>query len=213
MKINPFVVWILVIIIYAVGLAGFMIPSLKDLFIWLIPVNILFAFAVLLLGESKLNLQFWLYFALCFAFGYFIELAGTRTGVIFGDYQYGDGLGIKVLDVPLMIGVNWFFMAYTSVSFVKKYFSSKIIQTLLAPALMVAYDFFLEPFAMEHDMWSWGGDIIPLQNYVAWYLGGLFLCSVAIWSKFSIKNKNAIFLFFVQFLFFIILYIRREILS
>ena len=202
-------VWFVVIVIYLVGITGFMIPALVPLFEWLIPLNILFAFGVLLLGEEKITPRHLLLFIVCFLFGFFYELAGTKTGIIFGEYFYGKGLGLKLWDVPLLIGLNWFFMVYTSLHVIQSFTSDRLIQILSAPVLMTAYDYFLEPFAMAHDMWSWTGNSVPLQNYVAWYAGGLALCAFAVWGKFTLKNRFASGLFAVQAAFFIVLYLYQ----
>lgn len=202
-------VWFVVAVIYLVGISGFMIPSMVPLFEWLIPVNILFAFAVLLYGEEKISVRHLQLFAVCFLFGFFYELAGTKTGVIFGDYTYGKSLGMALWDVPLLIGVNWFFMVYTSLHVAQFISSKKIVQILTAPLLMTVYDFFLEPFAIDHDMWSWEGGIIPFQNYVAWYAGGFFLSAFSVWGKFTLRNRFAAGLFGVQGLFFLLLYLYR----
>jgi len=196
-----------VTIIYLVGLTGFMIPSLHDLFIRLIPANILFAFVILLLGKKEFTFKSIMLFLVCFLFGYFIELLGTKTGIIFGDYAYGSSLGWKIYGVPLLIGLNWFFMVYTSLAVSAVVHSARWVQTLLAPLLMVLYDYFLEPFAMRNDMWDWKSDTVPVENYIAWYFCGLFLCAIAIWGKFDIRNRFAAGLFVVQVLFFVVLYI------
>jgi putative membrane protein len=202
-------VWFVVAVIYLVGITGFMIPSMVSLFEWLIPVNILFAFAILLFGEEKMSVRHLQLFLVCFLFGFFYELAGTKTGVIFGEYAYGKSLGIALWDVPLLIGVNWFFMVYTSLHAVGIFTSNKFLQATTAPLLMTVYDFFLEPFAMDHDMWSWAEGIIPFQNYVAWYAGGLLLCAFTVWTKFPLRNRFAAGLFGVQGLFFLVLYLHR----
>lgn len=207
-EINNARVWFVVVVIYLVGLAGFLVPALRELFIWLIPFNILFAFGVLLWGGQKAGAaKKLLLFSVCFLFGYFYELAGTKTGIIFGQYAYGNGLGPKVWDVPVLIGLNWFFMVYTSLALSAAVSKNTYIRLFLAPALMVAYDFFLEPFAMAHDMWHWAGNAVPLQNYLAWYAGGLFLCAVALGGRFGTGNRFAPGLFVVQFCFFVILYL------
>lgn len=198
-------VWLVVIIIYLVGLVGFLTPDLHNLFIWLIPFNIIFALVILVFGIEKFTYHTFIFFLICFFFGYFIELAGTKTGLIFGSYAYGGSLGPKLFGVPLLIGVNWFFMVYTSLALTSTFTKSAWAQIGVAPLLMVVYDFFLEPFAMKHDMWNWSGGVVPLQNYVAWYAGGFILCAIAIFGKFDTKNRFAPGLFVVQALFFVLL--------
>ena len=199
-------VWFVVSVIYAVGLAGFLIPAWHGVFVWLIPFNILFAFVILLLGEEKLTPAKGGLFLICFLFGYVYELAGTKTGLVFGEYTYGDALGIKILDVPLLIGVNWFFMVYASLAISARITASRWGIVLLAPAFMLLYDYFLEPFAIQNGMWHWSDGNVPPQNYVAWYAGGLLLCTVAVLGKFDFRNRFAAGLFVVQALFFAVLF-------
>lgn len=195
-------VWAIVAIIYAVGLVGFLLPALRDLFVWLIPFNILFAFAILCLGEERFTWKKALLFLLCAAFGFMYELAGTKTGIIFGEYAYGTSLGIQLWGVPLLIGLNWFFIVYTSLSVASALTRSQVGIVFLAPAFMVLYDVLLEPFAVRNHMWAWAHGEIPLRNYLAWYAGGWVLSALAVWGKFDIKNRYAAGLFWVQVLFF-----------
>ena len=51
------------------------------------------------------------FFIFAFSIGFLVEVIGVNYGIIFGNYTYGKVLGFKVLNVPLMIGVNWFFLS------------------------------------------------------------------------------------------------------
>ena len=78
-------------------------------------------------------------------------------------------------------------------------------RALIGAALMVVYDFALEPAAIDMDMWNWGGPV-PMQNYIAWFI----ISFVLIWfadktEMVNRKNKIAAPLFFIQLLFFILL--------
>ena len=46
--------------------------------------------------------------------GFFIEVIGVKTGFIFGSYYYGAAMGIKILAVPLLIGLNWSILVYST---------------------------------------------------------------------------------------------------
>ena len=48
----------------------------------------------------------------CFATGIAVEIIGTATGGLFGDYQYGNVLGPSIQKVPFIIGINWFITIY-----------------------------------------------------------------------------------------------------
>jgi putative membrane protein len=39
-------------------------------------------------------------------------MLGVHTGILFGNYKYGNALGLKLNDVPILIGINWFIVVY-----------------------------------------------------------------------------------------------------
>lgn len=194
-----------VLIFYMVGLLGFLLPFSKDIFIKIIPLALLLSTYLLAIYHEKYTRKSILIFFLIFTLGFFIEVIGVNTGLVFGTYAYGKGLGIKLLNTPLMIGVNWLFLTYTSISLVEKLKLKQGFTILLAPLLMVLYDIILEQLAPKMDMWSWQGSAIPLRNYIAWYLFGVAF--VALFRIFRIDTKNSLaaILYCCQFLFFVLL--------
>jgi putative membrane protein len=105
-----------------------------------------------------------------FAAGYFIELIGVNRGVIFGEYRYGQGLGLKLWNTPLLIGMNWLMMVYLSGSVVSLMNLRVIPSILIASFIMLLYDVLMEQVASDLDMWYWANNTIPLQNYIAWFI-------------------------------------------
>jgi len=63
----------------------------------------------------------------------------------------------------------------------------------------------IEPVAMAYDFWDWTNDIVPLQNYIAWYMIAFVLLVCFYKLEIAIKNKVAVALLVLQFLFFGIL--------
>jgi putative membrane protein len=105
-----------------------------------------------------------------------------------------------------MIGVNWFLLVYCSLSIVDRYIDTPYFRAVAAAALMVVYDFALEPAAIRLDMWSWAGGAVPLQNYLAWFIIAFLFNSLAgRLGVFDRENKLALPLFFIQMGFFIVL--------
>lgn len=194
-----------VLIFYLVGLLGFLLPFSKNIFIAITPFALLLSTYLAAIYHEDYTRKSVLIFLLIFTLGYFIEVIGVNTGLIFGQYAYGKGLGIKLLNTPLMIGVNWLFLTYTSISIVQKLKLKQGYTILLAPLLMVLYDIILEQLAPVMDMWSWQGAVVPLRNYVAWYLFAVVF--VAIFRIFRIDTRNPLagILFYCQFLFFVLL--------
>jgi len=192
-------------IFFAVGVAGLSIPFTRDLFQALIPLTLLMNLALLFIFHGKLTGAFWWKVGVIYLFGFFIEMIGTNTGVVFGEYAYGPSLGPKVLHTPLMIGVNWVMLVYASLVIMSRYFENRYFRVLMAAVLMVVYDFALEPAAVAFDMWSWGGPV-PLQNYIAWLVISFVLIYFADLTRLvNVKNKIAPSLFYIQFGFFITL--------
>lgn len=194
-------------IIYLVGVAGFIIPSLNPLFIWLTPINILGTFIIAWIFHKKWEMNHILLIAIIGLIGFFIELAGVKTGAIFGNYFYGNTLGKKWQTVPYLIGVNWAAMIFYSSSLLAGRIKNNIAMAFLGAAIMTIYDYFLEPVAMRYDFWHWKSNHIPLQNYLAWFVISFIFHLILNAGCKPIKNKMASALFFIQFTFFLILHL------
>jgi len=197
--------WI-AIIIYAVGLTGFLVPELQQMVVGLTPVNILFAIFLALVFQKKWDAPFvfaGLMIALC---GWLLEVAGVHSGLIFGSYKYGKTLGYSILEVPLILGANWFMLVYFTRNVVSGWFKDPAIISVVAAAMMTGFDFLLEPVAMLFDFWSWKGDVIPLQNYVAWFIASLLIHYAYLKTVKIAPNPMAGRLLLLQAVFFAVLY-------
>ncbi len=203
----PFIGIAVLIILHAVGLIGTAFFD-EDL-MKLTPVNLLISIGVVLWFHEIYNKPFIIYLAIVYVCGYLIELAGITTGKIFGQYFYGNNLGIKLADVPLIIGVNWVMLSYGSMSIVGRLSDKFIVlrNQFLAPAvgafLMVFSDFWIEKLCQRLDFWYWRGNVIPIQNYTAWFLFSFAFNFLFVRLQLNSKNIVAVWLFILQLLFFI----------
>ena len=84
-------------------------------------------------GKPKQMLAFFLIFLL----GFVVEVVGVQTGLIFGSYSYGATLGVKLFDTPLLIGLNWIFVSYSSYSIACQVSDNKYLQLFLQLKLNV----------------------------------------------------------------------------
>ena len=201
--------------VYGVGLAGMLLPFSRELFKLITPVNLLFAAVFLFWGRlpARRVILTGLFIAVT---SFFIEAAGTETGKIFGVYIYGRTLGPKLLNTPLIIGLNWFLLIYCTnvisrllwerLSHGNARRRGGVMKSLFViftgSLLMVAYDLFLEPAAMRLDMWSWECRVIPLKNYLSWFFfSAVFHTVTRVWGEEEI-NSRALPLFAVQMGFF-----------
>lgn len=203
--IKPVYVVIFLIIIYAVGFVGLSMSAYREMFQDLTPVNLLLSAVLLFLFHQTYNIKHILAFLIVFTGGYLVEVAGVQTGIIFGNYHYGDSLGLKIMNTPVIIGINWLMLIYMTYSITEKMQLKPFAQVVLAAFMMVAYDLLLEPVAVQLDFWNWGGIGIPLQNYLAWWI--ISAVFITIWRVMKIKAANTVAsgLFIIQFIFFLTL--------
>ena len=196
---------LLLIVFYTVGITGLSLDFSRELFLRLTPFNLLLTLGIFFWANGKFNAVFLRSFILVFLIGFFVEVAGVKTGVLFGHYQYGAPLGWKLWNVPLLIGVNWFVLAIAALG-VARYFTSKPwAQLMRAALLMVLLDVLIEPVAIKLDFWNWEGNIVPLQNYVMWFVTALVVQAVLVFSRVELDRKLGLILFGIQAYFFMAL--------
>ena len=200
-------VWFL-ILFYAVGITGFVIPQTHSFFKSLTPFALLMSAGFLVwFHRPAYTTKTLLVFVVIFMFSFLAEMVGVQTGSIFGHYIYGESLGLKILETPLIIGLNWLMLIYCTKVIADRLTNNEKIKPFTGAFLMVFYDLVLEQAAPKLDMWSWEGGTIPVQNYVAWFVFAFFFHLMIRKAKVEFKNPLAIPVYLIQFFFFIILVI------
>jgi putative membrane protein len=199
-RINHF--WI---IYYTVGVIGFALPYTRELFQNLIGFSILTSTILLFMFHRPWNARFLGASAFVLIGGIFIEAIGVNTGVIFGEYEYGSTLGPQIAGTPILIGVNWLMLVYIVWQLVQNIKVNGAGQLLIGAAILVGYDLFLEPVAMETEMWNWAGQSVPHQNYIAWFVISLVFLSIFKLTKNRYENPVAPGLLAAQIAFFFLL--------
>lgn len=207
MKIKlPVVCSFLIVMFHLVGLTGFLVPSTISVFLKLVPFHLLLMVFLLIVSHRDKSNSFWFFVAVTYLLGVIVEMVGTNTGIIFGEYTYGSTLGYKLSGTPLLIGVNWVILIYsigTMLSMLSK--SRTVIKCLGGATIMVFLDILIEPVAIAFDYWTWTGGMIPLQNYVAWFVFSFVLFLLFYRMNFEKKNSAAIIMVLTQTVFFIVL--------
>lgn len=205
MKSNEKISIALLIATHIVGIIGFIIPNFKEIFLYLTPFNLLLTFILIYWGGNYNNKSFIRASSLIFLLGFGIEVLGVKTGIIFGEYSYGEPLGVQLYGVPLIIGVNWFILTYAS-NAVASYLSNNIWwRVIIGSLLMVGIDFLIEPVAITSDFWTWESGFVPIQNYIMWFIVSLLAQFLL---EFNLKTKHlkiGLTVFAVQVLFFLVL--------
>lgn len=209
-KISPLAAGWLLFIFYAVGFAGFLFPQTRELMRSLIWVTLLLTLLVLLAYHKKWNREFALALLLTGLSGYLIEVAGVKTGLIFGHYRYGPTLGFSFWETPLMMTVTWASTLYICRQIAETVAKDPLLVSILASALMVLLDFFIEPFAIANQMWVWNNGVVPVHNYIGWFVCGILLQYMYIRSVKFPLNKLSLPLYLIQLGFFAGLYLLSK---
>lgn len=157
--------------------------------------------AFLLLINSQIQRQPWL-LLLVGVIGFASEVVGTSTGAVFGDYAYGENLGYKLWNVPLVIAVNWFMLGILAFVVASKITSNKIATIVLSALIMVLIDLIIEPVAPKFDYWEFAGGMPGLHNYVGWFIVALPVQWIIYECKVTVQNSVAWNLLAAQLLFF-----------
>lgn len=146
--------------------------------------------------------------------GFLIELIGHDTGLVFGEYKYGPLLSIKLGGVPIAIGFAWLSTLLASLALFQRTKLYLVLtgrnfwKAFVVGVLMMLFDAFMEPAAIKLKYWTWEIGIVPLQNYLAWFVFGTLFAYIGFRMKVFIR-LSPIFAFHVylaQLIFFIMIY-------
>ncbi|WP_421977366.1 carotenoid biosynthesis protein [Roseivirga seohaensis] len=200
---NQRIAFILLIAMHTAGVLGLYFEESRALFQLLTPFNLLLTAAIIFHFEEGKNLKYFIFIIFTFLFGFFIEVAGVKTGAIFGEYAYGPTLGFKVFAVPLTIGLNWAILIYITGIASNRLSSNFWVRSAIGAGMMVILDLLIEPVAIRYDFWQWAETDIPLRNYLSWYLISFFLHVIFQKLDFSKNNPLAIKLLIIEMAFFV----------
>lgn len=197
---------VIIILFHLVGLTGLLIPSLRPQFLQLVPYHLLLMLAVIIFSHQNAHKRFLLFIGCTFIGGYGVEWVGVNTHLLFGHYQYGKTLGLQLDNVPLIIGVNWFLLIYsTGVLLQRSRLKSMFLRVIAGALLLVLLDMLIEPVAIRLDYWHWTNNIIPLSNYICWFFVSAFMLVLFERLRFKQQGMVAPVLLITQFVFFVVL--------
>ena len=160
---------------------------------------------VLLLLNEKRSGNYKSY-AFIFLGGYLVEVIGVNTQILFGNYSYGSALGIKLLNVPPLIGLNWLIIIISGASISRWILKDKPLWVLAIAAAFICtlLDVIIEPVAIKFNFWQWDGDVVPIYNYVCWFILSIAFSYVYLAKKTDI-NRIGIRTYGIWILFFSLL--------
>lgn len=217
-----FIATAIAILFHLIGLVGILVFN-SSVIVNATPLNLLLSAGLLIYTQQEKRRNFYIFLIITIVTGFTAEVIGVNTSLLFGNYNYGNVLGSKWLEVPIIIGLNWFIIMYCcgiSTNTLLNKLLTKIEVTTAAPltflkaisvitdaaTLAVLFDILIEPVAIKLGFWHWNGDgSIPIYNYICWIIISLILITVFHLLKFNKQNKFAINLLMIQFMFFLLL--------
>jgi putative membrane protein len=160
----------LVIAVYTFGLIGHLQQATLP---WMLAVTpyVLTVAGIIVLSPfiSMQRPTFWLWCVGTYLWGFSVEVLGIATGAVFGQYTYGQTLGFSAWGVPLVIGLNWLLVILGAVAIAGRFVRNPVLFVAFAGALVVLFDYVMEPAAIRLDYWTWSAQDIPVRNYIAWF--------------------------------------------
>lgn len=193
------------ILVYLSGSIGFVVNPI--FFSPFTPYTLLFTCFVFLIHQPISDKKYISAFFSIAILGYIIELIGIKTGLLFGNYSYGNGLGFKLLDVPLIISINWAMLICAGITTVSKVFSNKLVVISVTALLVTFIDLIIEQVAQKLDFWQFEGGLAGLHNYLGW-IGVVFFTSYIFYPA-IIKGNSMVssIVLILQIIFFTSLFI------
>jgi len=206
-KKSTFIVVIILVILHLVGLVGYNFTRFEHIFTTLTPYHLLLTGGLALFFQRVWSREFFKFLLITFLGTFLIELLGVKTGLLFGEYHYGNVLGPQIFGTPIMIGFLWTILVYgAGVLTHNKETNQYWLMAFSGAGILVLLDFFLEPFATEYGLWFWNTDLVPFKNYLAWFLISFIFLLYFHKADFSKTNPVAIALILIQMAFFILCY-------
>ena len=201
-NLSIFVIWLF----HSTGVVGILYFDSKW-FLSATPINLLISFLLLIIVCWQTP-RFLYILVLSFLIGFFSEYLGANHGLIFGNYSYGNSLGIKFQGVPILIAANWSIVSICSASISNKFSNNFWLKILIGIALALMLDLLIEPVAPILDFWSFDNNVAPLQNYFGWFIVSLPIHFFYHYWKIEINSYFTHHLFILQLVFFMILLLK-----
>ena len=161
-----------IFIVWLINISGFfgILSDQKDFFLSSTPY-VLTITLFLSVVNSSIEKKFLIRLLFIFLLGLSVEIIGVNFSFFFGEYQYGNNLGIKIFDVPLVIGFNWVLLIIITGNFASRIFPKSIIgKVVFGSIMMILLDLLIEISAPKLDYWEFSINPVPFSNYFWWFV-------------------------------------------
>ena len=169
---NKELIYFSIFIVWLVNISGFfgILSDQKDFFLSSSPYVLTMTLFLLVVNNS-IDKKFLTRLFFIFLLGLSVEIIGVNFSFFFGEYKYGDNLGVKIFDVPVVIGFNWVLLIILTGNFANRFFPKSIIgKVLFGSTMMILLDLLIEISAPKLDYWEFTSNPVPLSNYFWWFI-------------------------------------------
>ena len=208
-------------ILFSLDFSFILIRSLSEFFLFLCVFGFFAAVYLSYKNQATFNYKRFLIWALfTFVWTLSIEMIGTASGMIFGSYTYGQVLSLQIFNTPLIIGFNWVILIVSGSEIARRFadylaflnkqniYLKSFFTAMVSAVLITFFDYIMEPIAVYLGYWNWGNDdfyMVPLQNYIAWFIISLVFSLSYLSLKIKIKSSFVQNIFWLQLMFFVLL--------
>lgn len=189
--------------VWLINISGFfgILSDQKEFFLSSSPYVLTLTLFLLIVNNS-INKKFLIRLFLIFSLGFTVEIIGVNFSIFFGEYKYGNNLGIKIFDVPIVIGFNWVLLIILTGNFAHKIFPKSImLRVLNGSIMMILLDLLIEISAPKLDYWEFAVNPVPLSNYLWWFIFSIlfhFIYQLNIKKEYVVSTNILV----IHFLFF-----------
>ena len=189
--------------VWLINISGFfgILSDQKEFFLSSSPYVLTMTLFLLIVNNS-IEKKFLLKLFYIFLFGLTVEIIGVNFSFFFGEYEYGENLGFKIFNVPIVIGFNWVLLIILTGNFAHNIFPKSIISKILfGSTLMILLDLLIEISAPKLNYWEFATHPVPFSNYLWWFIFSV-LFHIIYQSKEKKESIVSTNILIIHFLFF-----------
>ena len=189
--------------VWLINISGFfgILSDQKEFFLSSSPYVLTMTLFLLIVNNS-LEKKFLLRLFYIFLLGLTVEIIGVNFSFFFGEYEYGENLGFKIFNVPVVIGFNWVLLIILTGNFAHNIFPKSIISKILfGSTLMILLDLLIEISAPKLNYWEFATHPVPFSNYLWWFIFSV-LFHIIYQSKEKKESIVSTNILIIHFLFF-----------
>ena len=192
-----------IFIVWLINISGFfgILSDQKEFFLSSSPYVLTMTLFLLVINNST-DKKFLIKLFYIFLLGLTVEIVGVNFSFFFGEYEYGENLGFKIFNVPIVIGFNWVLLIILTGNFAHNIFPKSIISKILfGSTLMILLDLLIEISAPKLNYWEFATHPVPFSNYLWWFIFSV-LFHIIYQSKEKKESIVSTNILIIHFLFF-----------